>query len=228
MQDGTIRYMQKLFSAIAGKYDRMNRIMTLGLDLHWRRAALGGIELPPHASALDLACGTGDFSIEALRRWPSVSVTGVDITPEMLDAARSKLPKGENMKFMVGDAQNLHALHDQSFQLIMCAFGFRNFPDKAKALRECHRLLADGGRLVVLELFRPASRIAGAAVNAWIAAIARMFARGSEEEYAYLRHSVANTLSASAFSAIAGEAGFRECYRQFLLPSATCLVFEKV
>lgn len=219
--------MQRIFSAIAGRYDRMNRIMTLGLDLHWRRSALSGIDLPGHANVLDLACGTGDFSIEALRRWPSAHVTGVDITPEMLDAARSKLPERANARLIAGDAQSLPMLQSGSFRLVMCAFGFRNFPDKARALQECHRLLADGGSLVVLELFRPASRIAGAAVNAWIAATAGLFARGSSDEYAYLRSSVANTLSANDFSALAKDAGLRECNRRFLPPSATCIAFEK-
>ena len=220
--------MQKLFSSIADRYDAMNRIMTFGLDLHWRRAALCGIDIPPPQNILDLACGTGDFTIEALRRWPSATVTGVDITPEMLDAARRKLRGRPGAKFASGDAADLSGLPDGSFSLVMCAFGFRNFPDKAKVLGECFRLLAADGRLVVLELFRPSCRLSGVAVNIWIAAAARIFARKNLEEYAYLRKSVAGTVSADEFSAVATGAGFRECSRKFLVPSATAMTFEKM
>lgn len=219
--------MKRLFSAIADKYDRMNHIMSLGLDRRWRRIALHGIDLSPDSNILDLACGTGDFTLELLKRYPSANITGVDITPEMMSIAKKKLPEGNTVNFSVGDAQNLSFLKDGTFSLVVCAFGFRNFPDKAKALSECHRILKPDGRLVVLELFRPECKILGGLVDTWLAAISSVFARDARTEYRYLRKSVANTVSANEFSMMAHHAGFSLCRMKFMLPAANCAVLQK-
>jgi demethylmenaquinone methyltransferase/2-methoxy-6-polyprenyl-1,4-benzoquinol methylase len=219
--------MKRLFSAIADKYDRMNHIMSLGLDRCWRRIALQGIVLPPDSSILDLACGTGDFTLELLKRYPSANITGVDITPEMMSIAKKKLPARNTVNFSVGDAQNLSFLKNSSFSLVVCAFGFRNFPDKAKALSECHRILKPDGRLIVLELFRPERKLTGILVDTWLAIISGIFARDSKIEYLYLRKSVANTVSANEFSKMAINAGFSLRNMKFLPPAANCAVLQK-
>ena len=219
--------MKNLFARIADRYDTMNRIMSLGMDCLWRRSALKYIELPEGCKILDLACGTGDFTIELARRWPNTEIIGADLTPEMLDIAREKLSEIQNVTHLTGDAQSLPMLESKQFALIVCAFGFRNFPDKAKALSECHRLLADGGRLVVLELFRPTSRIIGTLVNTWLAVVSRIFASGASTEYRYLRRSVANTVTAADFIATARDCGFSLCRSSFFLPSATCVTLKK-
>lgn len=219
--------MKNLFARIADRYDTMNRIMSLGLDCLWRRSALKYIELPEGCKILDLACGTGDFTIELARRWPNAEITGVDLTSEMLDIARAKLSEAHNVTYLTGDAQNLSMLEPKQFSLVVCAFGFRNFPDKAKALSECHRLLADGGRLVVLELFRPTSRIIGTLVNTWLAVVSRIFASGASTEYRYLRRSVANTVTATDFITMAEGIGFSVCRSSFFLPAATCITLKK-
>ena len=118
-------------------------------------------------------------------------------------------------------------LKSKEFALIICAFGFRNFPDKAKALSECHRLLADGGRLVVLELFRPTSRIIGTLVNIWLTVVSRIFASGASTEYRYLRRSVANTVTAADFITMAEDIGLSFCRSSFFLPAATCVTLKK-
>ena len=218
--------MKTLFASIASRYDRMNRVMSLALDRRWRRAALDTAAMPPSGAVLDLACGTGDFTREIVKRYPDAEIVGVDLTPEMLDIARSKLAGARNVRFQTGDAQDLHGLPSGSFGLAVCAFGFRNFPDKAKALAECRRVLAPGGELVVLEFFRPTSRLLGLLVNVWLAAIALAFARGAREEYAHLRRSISGTVDADGFVALAREAGFTPLRRRFFPPSATCLVLK--
>ena len=219
--------MKNLFARIAARYDTMNRIMSLGLDQFWRRTSLKRIELlPERCKILDLACGTGDFTIELAKHWPNAEITGVDLTPEMIDIARVKLSEARNVTYLTGDAQNLSMLEAKQFSLIVCAFGFRNFPAKAKALAECRRLLADGGRLVVLELFRPQSRILGAAVNTWLAVVSRIFASGASTEYRYLRKSIANTATAADFIAMARDCGFTLCRNSFFPPAATCLTLK--
>ena len=222
----TICGMKRLFTLIAGKYDRMNRIMSLGLDIVWRRLAVGGISLPEKSGILDLACGTGDFTAVLAKRWPDARITGVDLTPAMLDVAKGKVVS-ENVSFEQGDAVNLEAFPDGAFELAVCAFGFRNFSDKAKALSECARVLAPGGRLVVLELFRPRFAVLGFAVNLWFACTARLFAGKSAGEYRYLRKSVSGTVSSGAFSGMAASANFRKERERFFFPAATCFVFSK-
>ena len=218
--------MRELFAHIAARYDRMNRIMSLALDRRWRRLALNAATLPPTGAVLDLACGTGDFTVEVRLRCPKAAIIGIDLTPEMLEIARAKTSRMSGIRFQTGDAQDLAELPDGTFGLIICAFGFRNFPDKSKALAECRRVLAPDGELVVLELFHPVSRILGFLVNIWLAVIAFLFARDTPTEYAYLRRSVSDTISADAFAGLAEEAGFSLHSRRFFLPAATCMVFK--
>jgi len=219
--------VKKLFSSIADRYDRMNRVMSLALDRHWRRKALDNLDLPSQANVLDLACGTGDFAEVVLHRFPAAAVTCVDLTPEMLEIARRKLADCEGVTFCIGDAQELLGVSDATFDLVVCAFGFRNFPDKEKALAACHRVLKPEGRLVVLELFRPRSRLVGAAVNIWLSVVAFLFAHGARRAYAYLRRSVAETVSVEEFVSLAARVGFECGSRRTFLPSATCLSFRR-
>ena len=218
--------MKSLFASIAARYDGMNRVMSLGCDRRWRRASLASVDLPPQATVLDVACGTGDFTEAVLQRFPTAAVTGVDLTPEMLAIARRKLAGCVHATFREGDAQTLAGFPDAAFDLAVCAFGFRNFPAKEKALAACRRVLKPTGRLIVLELFRPRSRVFGALVNAWLAAVAFVFAHGARKAYAYLRRSVAGTVSASEFCALAEAEGFTLCGRRAIFPSATLLVLR--
>jgi ubiquinone/menaquinone biosynthesis methyltransferase len=218
--------MKRLFSDIAGKYDRMNRIMSLGLDVLWRNLSIADVVLPENARILDLACGTGDFTAVLARRWPDARIIGVDLTAAMLEVAKDKV-SSPNVVFSIVDAHDLKEFADGGFDLIVCSFGFRNFPDKIKALSECFRVLAPGGRLIVLELFRPKSAWLGRMVNLWLICVAWLFAGKSKSEYRYLRKSVAGTVSADAFSSMATAVLFRKERERFFPPAATCIVFSK-
>lgn len=219
--------IRDIFARIAGGYDAMNRIMSLSMDRRWRRIALGMVQSVPRA-ALDLACGTGDSTLAILRRFPHIRVAGVDLTPEMTAIAKVKTCKYREIDFFTADAADLRDFADGEFQLVFCAFGFRNFPDKAKALAECRRVLSPGGELVVLELFRPRRCILGGIVSAWIAFCSTLFARGQSREYAYLRRSMANTLDAGEFARVAEKHGFSLAEEKRLFPSATALRFKAV
>ena len=139
-----------------------------------------------------------------------------------LSEIRSRLVKAREE----GDACAL-ACADGSVDAVTCAFGFRNFPDRAAALREAARVLAPDGHLLVLELFRPRFRLLAAATAAWMACVARLFARGAREDYAYLRASVETTCSAAAFERLAVDAGFAAVQRIFYLPACSCLLFRR-
>ena len=221
-----------MFTRIAGMYDRLNRVQSLGLDVIWRRRALARLARvapSPPRRILDLATGTADFALAAARRCPDARVTGVDLTPAMLEVGRRKAAAAglaARVALEEGDACAL-ACADGSVDAVTCAFGFRNFPDRAAALREAARVLAPDGHLLVLELFRPRFRLLAAATAAWMACVARLFARGAREDYAYLRASVETTCSAAAFERLAVDAGFAAVQRIFYLPACSCLLFRR-
>ena len=223
--------MRGMFTRIAGMYDRLNRAQSLGLDVLWRRRALSRLARvsPSPCRILDLATGTADFAIAAARRFPSASVTGVDLTSAMLEVGRRKVEAAGlagRVALEEGDACAL-ASADGSADAVVCAFGFRNFPDRAAALREVARVLAPGGHLLVLELFRPRFRILAAATAAWMACVARLFASGAREDYAYLRASIGETCPAAEFAQSASAAGLTAVERNFLFPACSCLLFRR-
>ena len=225
--------IRRLFTDIAGVYDRMNRLLSLGCDLRWRRQAAALVHGSP-AAILDLACGTGDFAFALAQRFPDAQILGVDLTPAMLDLARAK-NTSSNITFRLGDAQNLSSLAASFEQpnnrtiehsLVTCAFGFRNFPDKAAALAEAKRIMKPDGELLVLEFFRPPNRLIGALTGLWLRAMASLFARNNAAAYAYLRKSIEQTLSASEFIALAQRQGFVLQARKLFLPGCSCLLFK--
>lgn len=210
-----------IFTEIADVYDRMNHLLSLGLDRRWRRLAAESAKGSP-ARVLDLACGTGDFAFELARRFPGAEVVGVDITPAMLDIARGKDSSGR-VRFEEGDASDLSALSPGSFGLCSCAFGFRNFPDRRRALGEARRVLEPGGELLVLEFFRPESAVLGFLTSAWLRLLAAVLVPCRRAAYRYLRESMGRMDTADGFAAQAREQGFRLEGRRFFLPCCTCL-----
>lgn len=223
--------MRRMFTRVAGMYDRLNRVQSLGLDVLWRKRALACLARtsPSPHRILDLATGTADFAIASARRFPDAHVTGVDLTPAMLDVGRKKVEAAVLSSRIVleeGDACAL-ACVEGSFDAVLCAFGFRNFPDRAAALREVARVLKPGGLLLVLELFRPHFRLLAATTAAWMACVARLFAGGARADYAYLRASIGETCTAAEFGRLASDAGLETVQRKFFFPACSCLMFRK-
>ena len=135
------------FDKIALDYDRMNHLMTLGLDRCWRRRAVKGL----HGKVLDVACGTGDMIVELQKH--GCNVTGVDLSEEMMAIARQKAPTAT---YMIADAEHL-PFSGETFDAVTCAFGVRNFVHLEQGLKEMLRVLKPGGRMVILELATPDS-----------------------------------------------------------------------
>jgi demethylmenaquinone methyltransferase/2-methoxy-6-polyprenyl-1,4-benzoquinol methylase len=225
------------FARVAAGYDRLNRILSLGLDVLWRRRALDCLlrDLAPDARAvrpskvLDLATGTADVAIAAARRFPSARIEGIDLTPEMLEIGRRKVAAAGlagRIRLSQGDAAAL-PFDDASFDTALCAFGFRNFPDRAASLAELARILSDGGRLAVLEFFRPRSALLGKATAGWLRCVSAACAPGVAGAYAYLRDSIAGTCTSAECAAEAAEAGFGLARERFFPPACTCLVLRK-
>ena len=223
--------MRGMFSRIAGMYDRLNRVQSLGLDVWWRKRALACLAraAPSPHRILDLATGTADFALAAARRFPDARVTGVDLTPAMLAVGRRKVEAAGlagRVALHEGDACAL-ACADGAADVVVCAFGFRNFSDRAAALREVARALSPGGHLLVLELFRPRFRLLASATAMWMACVARLFAGGAREDYAYLRASIGETCTAAEFARLASAAGLAALRRKFFFPACSCLMFRR-
>lgn len=149
-------YVRSLFDSIAHRYDTLNHLLSGGIDLYWRRSAIDSLRrLHPHR-ILDVATGTADLAIAALRLDPE-TVVGVDISPNMLARGREKINRkglADTISLEEGAAEHLR-FDDGSFDAAIVAFGARNFEHLAGGLGEMRRVLRPGGMIVVLEFSRP-------------------------------------------------------------------------
>ena len=145
--------IRKLFTRIAYQYDRVNHIISLGRDNHWRTAALDMAQITPGARLLDVATGTGDIAILARELEPGIKVVGTDLTPAMLFQAQKKT-NDKPLPWVLGDGIAL-AFAQNSFDAVISAFMMRNVPDIAQALSEQRRVVRPGGRVVCLEMTWP-------------------------------------------------------------------------
>lgn len=146
-----------MFDRIARRYDLLNRINSLGTDRSWRRRAVRSLRPRPGGLYLDLATGTADVALEILRQEPGARVLGIDPSPGMLEIGRGKVEAaglGGKVELREGEAQRLE-LSDGSVDGVVIAFGIRNVPDRARALREMARVTRPGGRVAILELTEP-------------------------------------------------------------------------
>lgn len=155
------RKIRNMFDGISADYDRLNHLLSLGIDRSWRRRALREIIDPAGAQhILDVACGTGDFSIAIARKMHADShVTGLDLSPGMLAVMQEKVKKAglqERISTLEGDCEHL-GWDGPCFDRVTIAFGIRNFENRAAALREILRVLKPGGKLVILELSVPSN-----------------------------------------------------------------------
>lgn len=146
-----------MFNNISARYDLLNRVLSLGIDIIWRKKAIQLLKADQPKQILDLATGTADFAIEALSLNPD-KIVGVDISAGMLDMGRIKLKnKGleDKIELVLGDSERL-PFSNNSFDAATVAFGVRNFENLDKGLGDIHRVLRPGAKLVVLEFSRPA------------------------------------------------------------------------
>ncbi|UBV42363.1 bifunctional demethylmenaquinone methyltransferase/2-methoxy-6-polyprenyl-1,4-benzoquinol methylase UbiE [Deinococcus taeanensis] len=210
------RDVQAMFASIAPRYDLLNRVLSLGVDRGWRRAAAQeALALHP-ARVLDVATGTADFALELKRRAPQAEVTGSDFVPEMLAIGREKArARHLHIALEEGDALNL-PYPDGSFDTVTCAFGFRNFADYARGLAEFHRVLAPGGRAVILEFPPPAPGVFGQVFRFYFQHVLPRVGgliSGNAGAYSYLPESVLAFPNPERLAQLMRASGFRTRYR---------------
>lgn len=206
-------WVRGMFGNIAGRYDLLNHVLSFNLDRLWRARTVRKVApllAQPEARVLDLCCGTGDLML-ALEHRRGTPIMGADFCHPMLVEARRKVrAQGKKSTLFEGDAMSL-PLASNSFDLITCAFGFRNFANYESGLVELRRVLKPGGTLAILEFSQPGNRLF-AALYDWFSL--KMLPRigglisGSREAYSYLPQSIRKFPDAPGLAAKMEEAGF--------------------
>lgn len=146
-----------MFNDIAFRYDFLNRFMSLGIDIYWRKVALRQLKKLKPKYILDVATGTGDLAIMANKMLQPDKILGIDISEGMLSFGREKVAKAglaDKITLELGDSETISA-PDTTFDAITVAFGVRNFENLEKGLSEMRRVLKPGGKLVILEFSNP-------------------------------------------------------------------------
>ena len=202
--------VRAMFDRIAPVYDVMNRVMTAGLDLRWRRIAAEAV-VKPGDRVLDACCGTGDLAVASAKR--GGVVTGLDFSPAMLERARRKLPSAT---WVEGDLLAL-PFEAGSFEAATVGFGVRNVADLEQGLVELRRVLVQGGRVAVLEITQPRGLLAPF-YRLWFDRIVPLLGRllKGGAAYTYLPASVRRFPSPDDLAHLMGSAGFADVsYRTF-------------
>ena len=207
------RKVRAMFGEIAPRYDLLNRLLSGGVDQRWRRLAVRLATEKAPRRILDVATGTGDVALLLKRARPEAEVVGGDFTPQMLELARAKAERaGVDVRFVEADALAL-PFADASFDAITVAFGFRNFADYGRGLAEFQRVLAPGGRAVILEFPPPPKGFLGRAYRfyfwrllPWIGGVIS----GKPEAYRYLPSSVERFPEPERLAEMMRAAGFAE------------------
>ena len=214
------RFVENMFDQIAPRYDLVNRVMTFGIDQRWRRRAVRGLEVGRGDRVIDLGCGTGDLMEEVART--GATPVGADVSFEMMVNGRRRMG---HLPFLRADAQQL-PFADASFDAAISGFALRNFTSIPDALRETARVLKPGGRLAILEVNVPDSRIRRALFQTHFTRIVpwigRLFSRGYA--YDYLAASTVYLPRFPEFSRQLGELGFDDVRQQILLAAAAEIV----
>jgi demethylmenaquinone methyltransferase / 2-methoxy-6-polyprenyl-1,4-benzoquinol methylase len=199
--------VQEIFSTITPRYDFLNHFLSLRRDIAWRHFAVRKMRFFKTKRFLDIACGTGDLSIDAARRHPEITVNGVDFVREMVHVGQNKIDQERltgRIHFMPGDALHL-PFRDNTFDVAAMAFGIRNIPDRQGALREMLRVIVPGGQVMILEMTFARNRFFQAFytvyLNHILPGLARRFS-SNPAAYHYLADSIMNFPTPGEFTAL--------------------------
>ena len=205
--------VEEMFDNIAHRYDFLNHLLSLGIDITWRKKAVKFIGSIQPKKILDVASGTGDFAFEALKLNPD-KITGFDLSEGMMNYGRAKAAKmnvAEIVEFVKGDSEKM-PFADNSFDAITVGFGVRNFENLEAGLREMQRVTRPGGKIAILEASQPQNTILRALFGLYfgniVPMIGRMFSKDARA-YSYLPESVKAFPEGFEFIKILENIGFR-------------------
>lgn len=201
-----------LFDSISNSYDKFNHTLSLGIDRMWRKKSLRHIVGLKNAKVLDVACGTGDLSIELIKQG-AAHVTGTDISEGMIAIGRKKIESkhfSQQIEMTIEDCSAM-SFADNSFDCITCAFGVRNFTKRKEGLKEMYRVLKTGGQLMILEFAMPQMPIIKQLYNFYFKHILPHIGKlmsGDKAPYEYFYNSVKQFPQRQLFMQELSDAGF--------------------
>jgi len=209
---GKKEQVTKMFDTISGNYDGLNRVISFGIDVKWRKRVVSIVSEKHPIKILDVATGTGDLAIN-MTKTGAKEIIGLDISPGMLEVGKRKIAEKkleDSIKMIVGDSENL-PFEANSFDAITVAFGVRNFENLEKGLSEIFRVLKPGGSFVVLETSIPTKTPFKQGYRFYtkfiLPGIGKLFSK-DRSAYAYLSESAAAFPHGEAFNNILNKIGF--------------------
>ena len=232
-KDGSKKHqVTSMFDKIAPYYDNLNRVLSLGIDLIWRRKAIQLLKHSSPQSILDIATGTGDLAIEAAIKIKPKTIIGLDISPNMLKIGEEKIAKKGLQGIItmeVGDSENLRFANN-TFDAVMAAFGVRNFENLEKGLTEMFRVLKPGGTLMVLEFSKPRYFPLKQLFNIYFKNVLPVIGRlrsKDQKAYKYLYESVQVFPDYDNFKAILQNLGFTQASYKVLSGGICCIYLAR-
>lgn len=212
---GKKKQVAQMFNNISGTYDFLNHLLSLGIDVLWRKRAIGALRALKPKAILDVATGTGDFAIQAARTLKPEGIIGVDISEGMLEIGREKIRKRKLepvISLQIGDSEEL-PFQTGTFDAVTVGFGVRNFENLEAGLQEMNRVLKPGGMAAILEFSNPKGFPVKQLYKFYFRYvtpfIGRLFSR-DRRAYSYLPESVAAFPQGPAFTSMLEQAGFTE------------------
>jgi len=210
-----ISIVKNIFSTVTGKYDFLNRFLSLRQDIAWRKRTVQEMNFNQSLRFLDVATGTGDLALDCARMYPETIIKAIDFVPEMAAEAQKKI-QAENLEtrieVQVGDATDIK-FESNYFDVCAIAFGIRNIPEKEKALSEMTRIVKGGGQVMILELTTPEPGLRFSIykfyLNGLLPKIARLFTK-NPSAYEYLGDSILNFPTSRKFMDLMTSLGLKE------------------
>jgi demethylmenaquinone methyltransferase/2-methoxy-6-polyprenyl-1,4-benzoquinol methylase len=231
--DSKKKQVENMFDKIAYRYDFLNRFLSAGIDVGWRKKAIKELVSLHPKQILDVATGTGDFAITSYEILKPEKITGIDISEGMLEIGRQKIIKSglqNHIELLNGDSEAI-LYNDNSFDAVTVAFGVRNFENLEKGLSEIKRVLRPGGKLIVLEFTRPSmpviKQLYGFYMKFITPKIGKIIAKNNDA-YQYLNDSVFQFPEKENFIHILNQSAYRNAfYKTLTLGICTIYCAEK-
>ena len=215
------KQVENMFDKIAFRYDFLNRFLSAGIDVGWRKKAIRQLVSSHPQKILDVATGTGDFAITSYEILKPEKITGIDISEGMLEIGRKKIEKAglqKNIELLKGDSEAI-LFDDDTFDAVTVAFGVRNFENLEKGLSEIRRVLKPGGKLIVLEFTKPSAPVIKQVYNFYMNTITPKIGKiiaKNNDAYQYLNDSVLQFPEKESFIHILNQSNYRHAFYKTL------------
>ncbi len=219
--DSKKKQVARMFDEIAGKYDILNRIMSGGIDVKWRKKTIQELQLIQPKTLLDVATGTADIALLANKMLNPQTIIGIDISEGMLNLGNKKIKKlnlENKIQLQIGDSESIN-FPDNYFDAVTVAYGVRNFENLDKGLKEIYRVLKPGGKLAILEATKPTNKFFNVLSKFYTLKIIPNFSKllaQNKNAYLYLNNSIQAFPEGKQFLNILNEAGFTQTYLKTL------------